>query len=931
MEREGPIRPTPSRSLGVRSLRRLAVAGVVLPWLWLTLSACGQVSPSEAAPDAIDGAEPPGPDTRDVLEDAAPADMGVADAAGAADALDALDAGPPCPTGQLRGLDGACFPVGIQGCAAIFLDERGLCDPSMDRCPPGTIPKFDEGCAPVGIQGCAALFLEDDGLCHPSLSKCPPGTIPKFDEGCATVGIQGCAGAFLEDDGLCHPSMDACPDGAFAVPTEGCVPIDGPDGCGDGTWGNVADGPDTFYVDPAYAGDDGDGSRERPGRTIAAVLALVPEGGRLVLAAGDYDEPLHLTTGVELIGRCPSLVTVSGVQDVEEPVIVWVDQAIGATLRGLEITGDGVGVRATNASGLTIEWVRIREATGVGVSVLGGVDVRLDHVLVTGTRADEAGDPGRGVDVQGGSRVTLTRSALVGNRDAGLGVAGDGTEVEAAGNLVADTRPRTVDGNFGDGVRVRSGARATLTGNAVVGNHHAGLAVEEERTVVELTGNVVEGTRPRTIDGEYGWGVRVDDGARLTAVGNAVVGNSNVGVALAGLETWVEARGNLVRGTLRRAPDGVGGGGVVVQYGAWAALDDNAIVGNGPFGVEVVGDFDVGAETWATGNLIEDTRVEDEAFCGGVLVADRSRATLSGNALVSNACVGLAIGGRATETDATGNLIAATEPGTAAGGGVLVYDGAVASLTGNAVLANHDYGLAVIDSADVEAAGNLVATTTPSDDLMLSGFGGVTIGFGGQARISYGAILGNQGGGLLVAHAGTRVDVWTSLVEGTLPSENTGEGGMGVLAQSPSSVTLTDCAIRESHLAALVAFSGAAPRVSFCRLSDTRKGRFTLADGSTRTGLGDGLLTFGGDVELTDTIVEGCERAGVVFDSSRGRIERTVSRDNEYGLVLQGAPSPGVGEGNLFTGNATLDVEWHGMLAVPGEPSPLPRIPRPSP
>src|SRR4030095_8377788 len=76
-------------------------------------------------------------------------------------------------------------------------------------CPSGQVEHpSGEGCMPVGIQGCAEMFLEEDGLCHPSLDKCAPGTIPRFTEGCIPVGIPECAPEFIDEDGLCHASMD---------------------------------------------------------------------------------------------------------------------------------------------------------------------------------------------------------------------------------------------------------------------------------------------------------------------------------------------------------------------------------------------------------------------------------------------------------------------------------------------------------------------------------------------------------------------------------------------------------------------------------------------------------------------------------------------------------------------------------------------------
>ena len=1096
-------------------VRRAIGLGVVAAWLVGGLPACGEAAHPGAAADGVDTTAP----TADA-----------ADAADSAVAAEVADAGPLCPTGQVRGLDGVCFPVGIQGCAALFLDEQGLCDPSMSKCPPGTIPKFDEGCVPVGIQGCAerfmeedglchprmdkcpagtipkfdegcvpvgiqgcaALFMEDDGLCHPRMEKCPAGTIPKFDEGCVPVGIQGCAEVFLEEDGLCHPSMDKCPEDTFAVPQEGCVPIDGPDGCGEGTWGNIGPGPDTYYVDPAYAGDDGDGSRERPGRTIAAVLPLVPEGGRLVLAAGTYDEPLHLTKGIEVVGRCPSMVTISGVQDVGVPVIVLVDGATGAAVRSLTITGEGVGLAVVGSQDATVQRVWIRATSPVGVFVQGGYAVHLDHVLVADTRPDASGSFGRGLDVEEASHVTITGSALVGNRDAGVhvsdagtvvqvsgvlieatiplsggtdgfGVAvlggarvalsdsaltrnqvaalfvdGRGSEIEARGNLVAETHPRRADGMGGVGILVQAHAGATLTGNAVLDNRDAGLHLEdidaqgtvsgnlvvgtmqqEDPTlgggglwisgggsvrvegnalianrlagldvdggaVVEGVGNLVEGTLPEEPEGLTGYGVVVEAGAHATLTGNAVVGNQAMGVAVylsgtsveltgnlventsprlsdgdlgAGLAAWdgafvaatgnafvanteaglhlgpdaeVEATGNLVVGTRSRASDGTGGFGIEATGGR-VTLEHNAIVANRAAGLAV----GLGTDLSATGNLLEDTRerVSDGSAGMGIALYDEATARLFGNAIVSNRNVGLYVEG--AEVDASGNLVESTVPSEGTpetGAGVGVGDGAAATLSGNAVLLSRCFGLTVWgDDTWAEATGNLVADTLPGPGAEVTGIGSAVQG-GARARLVDNAIVRNHGAGLHVAGRDTQVEVVASLVEGTRPFESGVEWGAGVAAQQGASLTLTSCAVRENHVAALFV-TWADVDVSDCALLGTRyAGASFPGDGSAPVDAADGLIAIGfAHVALARTLVSGCARAGILFDSSTGTIARTVSRGGDYGLVFRGTPTPEVGEGNVFTGNSVTDVDANGTLPVPDGPMPLPRMPGVSP
>ena len=232
----------------------------------------------------------------------------------------------PCPTGHVPGADGVCMAVGIQGCADMFIDpDTGLCDPRPEDCPPGHIPIFSEGCRSlaipgcveefmaVGIQGCAEMFIDPlTGLCDPSPEDCPPGYIPVFDEGCVRVGVVDCHPDFIDPlSGHCDPDPDFCAPHHIPVPTQGCVSLDPPEGCGDGTWGNVELLDGDVHVDIAYAGGDSDGSRDTPFTLIEDATDAVQAGGRVILAAGDYPEGVRITKSSELVGRCASMVTIS--------------------------------------------------------------------------------------------------------------------------------------------------------------------------------------------------------------------------------------------------------------------------------------------------------------------------------------------------------------------------------------------------------------------------------------------------------------------------------------------------------------------------------------------------------------------------------------------------------------------------------------------
>ncbi len=786
--------------------------------------------------------------------------------------------GPTCAPGSAVGPDGACVQVGIQGCADLFIENNGLCLPALDKCPRGTIPKFDEGCVPIGIQGCAAIFVEDDGLCHPSMAKCPKGTIPQFDEGCVPVGIQGCAAMFMEEDGLCHPTMAKCPEGTFAAPQEGCVPIDGPAGCGTDTWGNLPDAPNTVYVDPADPGASGDGSKAKPLKTLFEALALVQEGGRIALAAGTYDEPLEITKGIEVAGRCPSMVRVQGTTMAHGyPVIVWVNQAAGVTLRGIEIGGKGIGIMADGAMDLTVERAHIRNATVAGLLAFGGSTVvSMMESWIEGTLPRESDKTfGRGVEAESGARVTLTSSALVGNRGAGVLAGLDDTEVTATGNLIEGTLPQENDHTSGQGVRAKEGARVTLTSNALIANHEAGLIVFGKATQVEATGNLVEGTVPREIDKSLGTGVAVI-GAPVTLTSNALVANHYVGLYVSGSGAEVNATGNLIEGTLSDESDKSFGRGVSVLEGARATLTSNALVANHDFGAFV---FDSGTELTATSNLIEGTlpRESDGRFGRGVGVGGSAQAALMANALVANHEVGLMAFQSGTKVTATSNIVEGTLPQAnekTFGRGVHVQAGAGVTLTSTALVANHEFGLYVRDEGS---------------ELMVTG----------------------------------------SLVEGTLPRESDGELGVGIGCDTGSRLTLTFSVVQDNRVVAVLVAESTAD-ITESLLSFVSAGKFTaLNPMHTFDGVGDGILaTSGATVTVADTWIHECARVGILFDNSSGSLASVTSTSNRYGLVLQGSPQPTYDKATCdFSGNQERSVVPQGNLPVPNAPLDVPEAP----
>ncbi|HEY4121814.1 MAG TPA: hypothetical protein VGM56_28300 [Byssovorax sp.] len=372
----------------------------------------------------------------------------------------------------------ASLAAGVSACGGSSGAGAGGCGPT-------DLVDATGACATVGIPDCADVFIDADGVCRPSAEKCAPGELPKFAEGCVAVSIPGCAKGFVEADGLCHPKNEKCGSGTYAVPQKGCVSIDGDAGCGSGAWGAIPDGAGNVYVDPSYAGGSSDGSKTRPFTTLAAGLARVAAGGRVALAAGDYPEHAVIDQAIELVGRCPSMVTLSG-DDGDAHAPKTLDVTAGpTTIRGVRIAGDGMGVHVDHAE-VTIDGVFIDAPKVTGVYADHRATVTVTSTFIQGARsfAPFPYDSGIGVDADGGSHVTLRDVSVFDSVDAGISASADGTTLDATDVLV-EKSPH-------EGVVVVFGATGTLEDIAIV--HVSDEAVSLEESTLTLSDFLIDDT-----------------------------------------------------------------------------------------------------------------------------------------------------------------------------------------------------------------------------------------------------------------------------------------------------------------------------------------------------------------------------------------------------------------------------------------------------
>jgi hypothetical protein len=191
----------------------------------------------------------------------------------------------------------------------------------------------------------------------------------------------------------------------------------------------------------------------------------------------------------------------------------------------------------------------IEENHGAGISVVGS-EATVEATVVRATQLDHARDVGDGIAVEGGT-LSLTASLVEQNYTTGIYVGGAEATVEAT--VVRATQPDAA-GNLGFGIAVQpmegtqQQGKLGLMASSVEENHVAGVFVSGAEATVRATR--VRATKPRPLDGEFGDGIMALDPlgpTRATIEATEVTDNVRAGVIFVGSEgilSGVRSSGN---------------------------------------------------------------------------------------------------------------------------------------------------------------------------------------------------------------------------------------------------------------------------------------------------------------------------------------------------------------------------------------------------
>lgn len=668
-----------------------------------------------------------------------------------------------------------------------------------------------------------------------------------------------------------------------------------PEVCGPGPWG--AGNDPLVHVAPAGS-DDGDGSADRPLRSIqlAADRAGEAGGGVVALSAGTWTGGLQFDQahdGVELVGRCAALTILEGT-DPESPVIALLRGRL--EVRHLSLTGAGPGIRARREStmGLAPEVVAtdlvIDRATRYGVLSDGsGSRVELVDTVIRDIQLYADGTRGRGVNVQSGGELIGRRLRIEGVHEFGIFAHGDQTEVTLQETRVEGTQ--AADWGGGWGIDVLSGAHLVATDLLLDDNEGLGLALRDVGTSAELSNSVVRATRSDG-DGTIGRGVSVQTGASLVASGLAVEDNRHVGLFASGQGTTVQLDDVRVSGT-RPAADGTLGRGVGIESGASMQATGLEVEGSEEVGINFAG---------ATASLVDcAVRSTGVAYEGGLATAmwvgEGSDVSAARLVVEDNHGAGVTVHGEGSRLELGQSAIRDTSArwDGAFGVGLLAWD--QVTLIATDVVLERNSGTAMLFEGP-ETAVELTDVSVSDGQPLGSTSGGTSLAVQTGAAVLAERLVVEGGHyiGVFVTGEQASLTLLDSEISNVLPRPD-GKWGWGGSIQLGATLHGDGLLVRGNHgIGLAVLGSGTSADLQDVVIEDTSRdaGRYAglgltsewgaavHAQGLVVTGGdGPGLVTSEGEMVVEDVLLQGNGFAGAVLTSGRleldgGRVEASV-------------------------------------------------------
>ncbi len=835
-----------------------------------------------------------------------------------------------CPVGTLPSADGlaACVAAGddVRDVNGLLPATAGLAlalVPAWAELPDASVPAHlaGETALPIACRDGSG----DPHDCARGELGCPVGYLPAAQAN-SCEPVRG-------PEWTCPPGFVASGKAAFEGGLPGCAPD--PAACGEAgvdEFGWFADQPGTVYVSAANTAGPWSGTRTAPYSALGPAFAAAMGSGKVAVAAGTYKGNFVLTGSVQVVGRCPKLVSVEG--SIAAPTFAAKGKASGVLLRGLTVRGGFGGLAVTDGALVAASDLHIVHSAVNGVYVSGAATVKLTNVLVDEVQAHPDGSLGMGILAVKGAKLTISDVRVRRARLMATYVEGPNTWVDGSGLLLDNTQ---ADGSkaLGNGLVVSEAANVDLVRFRAHANPGLQVMVMGKGTGALLRRARIDHSQTGGSYKQLGFGLAVSEDGALGVHDALVVANTVTGAIATGAGSLLSLNRVHVAGTQAAGQTADLGDGLDVAAGARAHLNTVRITGNRSAGLRLYGQ---GSVVTAKRLLVDHTlpSAKGDILGLGINVLEGAELQLREARVSSNRASGLVAQDPGSRVVATDLVVDDTLPEAASGGlgqGLVVSGGQ--ALLKRAVLAgNHGIGIGVeLPGSRLEAAGLLVRDTRPREK---DGLFGVALQARDKAEVLlHGSRL--QGGHLAavsLSHGATATLVGVAIAD-VQPQLADGIHGGGVWVAHGGVAHLRSCALRNLASAAV------ATRLGTLDVRGSVLHGVTAAPTWSRSGslgpvIGDGVLAIDAQgLRIADTLIGGYARAGAMLDGAvqtAATADRSAWSGGTFGLVLQRKATL-ARTATWIAGASQQNVAGDSGLSVPQAPEladlSLPKAPKP--
>lgn len=628
-------------------------------------------------------------------------------------------------------------------------------------------------------------------------------------------------------------------------------------------WPEPTHGDQQIVYVRAGAALGGVGTLTVPFGTIAEAMASLSGPAVLVLSVGTFDEAVEPAPDVILWGACPEQTVVTCTTPNAEGATVTVAD-ISAEVRNLTITGARRGLRVIGDLGeVHLEGVVIDGAEGAGIEVEGGSTLSATDVIIRDTRTSADGNRTAGLRVESGGEVDVERAVLWRNRDTGIVAMGNGSTVRLVGVAIEDTLPVESIASSGIGLHIGEGARAEIGQGAFEGNRSMAVSVAGEGTELTLEDAVIRGTMPRAVDGLGGYALFVRAGAQAEL--SRVLAADSYDIGLGGTDegTVMLLNDVVVRDTQPSEADGQAGNGMSVMYGVHVEVVRAVFERNRTVGVSA---WDSNTVLRLTDVSVRDTQPQEsnEEAGFGVQVNASATAVLTRVELEGNRTLGIGLWSEGTEATLTDVVVIDTLPQESDRlGGYGLQASAGASFELDHGLFERNRGMAILIQSEATTAvlRDVTVRDTQVSEYDELGGQGLFVEKRAAVRLERGFFEKNWYPSIYVRDQGTTLSASDLNVRDTIPNPLTFWQGAGVLVDEGAHATIERILIERSQTIGAFSFSpGSQLEMIDLVIAETLQSGCDIDE--CIGGIGAGAYA-GGYVSLTSFVVERSALCGI--------------------------------------------------------------------